>query len=257
MRDYLSAITPHIQKSTLEILAQVEFGRLGGSLSSLHLITALYFSTLRFEGSRMIDRFFLSKRQASPVVYACLTEKFYPNGLLENQQWVPGLYPRNELFDVISPGSLGMGLSVANGIALASRMQKIDRLVYCLLGDGELQEGQIWEALLFASHQRLSRVCALVDYNKIQMDSFIKDIKDIAPLKKKLESFCWNVVEIDGHCYQDILSAFAQFSHYAQNDLGPTCIIAHTVKGKGIEQIENTPQSHYAKYSLEELERIL
>jgi transketolase len=207
------------------------------------------------------DRFVISKGHGVPTVYAALARA--------------GCIPASELstlrsfgsrlqghpdhvrlpFIEAATGSLGQGLSVAVGMALAERLDRVnDYRVYCLLGDGEVQAGQIWEAAMAASKFRLNRLTAVLDYNKVQLDGHVRNIMDLEPLAAKWRAFGWNVVEIDGHDLRAVLDAFAQ-ARAAES--GPTIIIAHTVKGKGVSFMEDTYAWHGKAPNAEELARAL
>ena len=154
----------------------------------------------------------------------------------------------------ISTGSLGQGLSIANGMALALRLDGSASRVYILLGDGEMQEGQVWEAAMSAAHYRLDNVCAILDYNKQQIDGYIKDIKGIEPIAGKWASFGWNVIEIDGHDFAKIIGALKKASETKNI---PTIIIAHTVKGRGVTFMEDKLEFHGRAPNKDEFERAL
>ena len=158
-----------------------------------------------------------------------------------------------------SSGSLGQGLSVANGIAIGLKKQNKDSRVYCLLGDGELQEGQIWEAVMTAAQHKLDNVCAIVDYNHVQLDGTTEDIKDLGDLVEKWHAFGWNVIEVDGHNLEAVLKAFAMAAAFKGK---PTVLIANTVKGKGVSFMENdcnwhgtAPNADQLAQALEEVNR--
>jgi transketolase len=187
----------------------------------------------------------ISKGHASPVVYATLADcGYFPKEELTTfrklgarlQGHVHRKVPGVEL----STGSLGHGLSVANGMALAARMQKKDFKVYCILGDGEIQEGSVWEAAMSSAHFGLHNVCAIVDYNKIQENGHVRDIMNLEPLAEKWKSFGWEVAEIDGHDFKELARAFDEFDKAKK----PYVIIANTAKGKGISFMEGKSKWH-------------
>jgi transketolase len=152
----------------------------------------------------------------------------------------------------ISSGSLGQGLSITDGIALASRMDALDIRVYCLMGDGETNEGQVWEAAMTAAHYKLDNVCGIIDFNKLQIDGFCCNIKDLGAYKQKWQDFGWNAIETNGHDIKGLMDAFDE----AEKAKGkPTMIIAHTVKGKGVSFIENKAEWHGIAPKKEEYER--
>lgn len=237
-------------------------GHPGGSLSSVELLTVLFFNFLEQDINnphwKDRDYFILSKGHVCPVLYAVLAER--------------GYFPKEELFTFrkfgsrlqghpsksshlpgieISSGSLGQGLSVANGIALGLKADQRNNRVYCLMGDGELQEGQIWEAAMSAAHFQLDNVCGIVDYNKLQIDGNVEDVMGIAPLKDKWASFNWHVIEIDGHDIAQISDAYREAESITHK---PSVIIAHTIKGKGVSYMENNVEWHGRAPSKEELD---
>ena len=160
----------------------------------------------------------------------------------------------------VASGSLGQGLSVAIGMALAARLDKKDYRVYCLMGDGEIQEGNIWEAAMSAAHFKLDNLCGIVDYNRFQIDGRVEDIMNLEPLVDKWKAFGWHAIQCDGHSIEELLDAFSEASSVKEK---PTVIIAHTVKGKGVSFMEHVvdfhgraPNEKETKIALEELERI-
>ena len=154
----------------------------------------------------------------------------------------------------VSTGSLGQGLSIANGMALAARLDKKDIRIYCVMGDGELNEGQIWEAAMTAAHYNLDKLCGIVDFNKIQIDGWCSDVMNMEPLAEKWKSFGWHVIECDGHDFEELIGALDE----AEKTKGkPTIILAHTIKGKGVSFIENQAKWHGIAPKKDELERAL
>ncbi len=234
----------NIRKEILKMTHRAKSGHPGGSLSAVELLVSLYFKKMKYDPRNPFldkrDRLIISKGHATPAVYSVLSEAgFFAREELETfrklgsrlqghvYRGVPGVE--------LSTGSLGQGLSVAVGMALAARLKGELHRVYCLLGDGEIQEGNVWEAAMSAGHRKLSKLCAIVDYNKVQENGFVNDIKKLEPLKKKWESFGWRVHEINGHKFKDIISALDKFDMELDK---PTCIIANTVKGKGVSFME-------------------
>lgn len=226
-------------------------GHPGGSLSSADIVAALYFGVLRHDPNRPQwedrDRFVLSKGHAAPVLYAALAESMYfPRELLyslrkcdSSLQGHPdmGLLPGVEA----STGSLGQGLSIGNGMALAGRLDGKDYRVYVLMGDGEVDEGQVWEAAMAASHYKLDSVTAILDRNRQQIDGWTKDVMSLEPLADKWRAFGWHVLETDGHDMEAILEALTA----AQQVKGqPSIVIAHTTKGKGASFMEKNLRFH-------------
>jgi transketolase len=235
----------------LKMLALAGSGHTGGSLSAADIVTVLYFHTLRHNPRnpqwRERDRFILSKGHAAPVLYAALAlSGYFDKEILKTLRKIgsplqghpcscklPGIE--------ISTGSLGQGLSIANGIALGIRMDGLPSRVFCLLGDGEIQEGQVWEAAMTAAHYRLDNLCAIIDNNGLQIDGHCRDIMHIEPIVKKWEAFGWHVIDIDGHDIQSIIDAF----HTAEALKGkPAMIVARTVKGKGVSFFEGKVEYH-------------
>ncbi len=229
-----------IRKDILEMIYTASSGHIGGSYSAVELMTVLYHNILKSE-----DKFILSKGHAAPLYYAELASKNYiPREELNTLRNINGKlegHPSRKINGVDSgSGSLGQGLSIANGMALAKKIDNREGKVYCLLGDGELEEGQVWEAAMTAGYYKLNNVIAIVDYNQLQIDGNINQVKSPEPIKSKFLAFNWNVIEIDGHDLQMIYNSYKQ----AQNSDKPTCIIAHTVKGKGISFMENDASWH-------------
>lgn len=262
--DKLATICKDIRADILRMTEAAGSGHPGGSLSSVELMTVLYFNVLNHRPQELQwserDRFILSKGHACPVVYAVMARSgYFPVEELltlrklgsrlqghPNMKSLPGLES--------SSGSLGQGLSVANGLALAAKIDNRDYRVYCLMGDGELQEGQIWEAAMTAAHYKLDNVCALVDYNNLQIDGKVEDVKGIAPLKEKWLSFNWHVIEIDGHDLEQIEKAYAEAKLVKGK---PSVIIARTIKGKGVSFMEDVAGWHGKAPNSEELKLAL
>ena len=248
----LEALARDIRRDIVTMIYHAGSGHPGGSLSAVELLTALYF-TDRFRCDQVHpdwperDRFFLSKGHVAPVLYSVLARRgFFPVETLDtlrkldsslqghpNAHKTPGLD--------CSSGSLGQGLSVANGAAYALLRRGSAARVYCLLGDGELQEGQVWEAAMFAPQHGLSNLCAVVDYNNVQLDGKVSEIKDVAPLREKWEAFRWNVIEADGHSVSAMYDAYGAATACKDR---PSVILARTVKGKGVSYMENSAKWH-------------
>lgn len=251
-----------IRKDIVEMICKAKSGHPGGSLSAVDILTALYFDEMNIDPKNPKmenrDRFILSKGHAAPVLYSTLAERGYFNrellGTLRefgsklqghpDMRKVPGVE--------ISTGSLGQGLSVANGMALSARMSGESYRTYVLMGDGELQEGQVWEAAMTAAHYKLDNVCAFIDANNLQIDGHVDKVMGVEPLDKKWEAFGWNVLVIDGHEFKEIFQALEG----ARETKGkPTVIIARTVKGKGISFMENVCGFHGVAPTAEETEK--
>lgn len=253
-----------IRKDIVEMICASKSGHPGGSLSAADIVTSLYFSEMNIDpkNPKMVgrDRFVLSKGHAAPVLYAALAERgYFDTELLKTlRQYGSPLQGHPDMKKLagieISTGSLGQGLSVANGMALAARIKGETYRTYVLMGDGEMQEGQVWEAAMSSAHQKLDNICAFVDFNNLQIDGNVDKIKGIEPLDKKWEAFGWNVIKIDGHNYHEILEALEK----AKATKGkPTVIIAKTVKGKGVSFMENVCGFHGVAPTPEETERAI
>ena len=261
---FLKEKAKEIRKSIVSMITEAKSGHPGGSLSATDILTALYFSEMnvdpanpKMEGR---DRFVLSKGHAAPAIYATLAEKGYfsKDELMTLRKFGSRLQGHPDMKKLpgieISTGSLGQGLSVANGMALNAKIFDENYRTYVVLGDGEIQEGQIWEAAMTAAHYKLDNLCAFLDSNNLQIDGNVSEIMGVEPLDKKWEAFGWNVIKIDGHDFEQILSALAN----ARECKGkPTMIIAKTIKGKGVSFMENVCGFHGVAPTLEELERAL
>ncbi len=249
-----------LRSEILKTIYNAKSGHPGGSLSCLELLMTLYFHELKVDAKNPQweerDRFIMSKGHATPGLYTVLAETgFFPKEELEGFRGYGRLLQGHAYRDVpgveLSTGSLGMGLSVGVGMALAGKLKKADYNVYVMLGDGEIQEGNIWEAAMSGGHHKPSNLCAIVDYNKVQENGFVNDIKNMEPLDERWRSFGWNVVVIDGHNFKEILGAFEEFKKEKEK---PTVIIANTIKGKGVEFMEYDHKWHGKAPNLEELE---
>ena len=239
-------------------------GHPGGSLSAADLFTYLYWKELRVDPKNPQwedrDRFVLSKGHTAPGLYAALAHQgFFPvEDLLTLRHigsYLQGHPNMNSVPGVdMSTGSLGQGISAAAGMALAAKLQKKDCRVYTLLGDGEIQEGQVWEAFMFAHHYKLDNLCAVIDNNGLQIDGPVDQVMSPYPIPEKLKAFGWNVVEIDGHDFDQIAAAFAQ----ARETKGvPTAIVMKTTKGKGVSFMENQAGWHGKAPNDEEYEKAM
>ncbi len=253
-----------IRKLIVRMIGKAGSGHPGGSLSVTDLLTVLFFHEMRHDpgnpGWRERDRFILSKGHAAPALYAVFAEAgYYPADKLESFRALGSPFqghPDKRALPMLeaSTGSLGQGLSIGTGMALALRMDGSDSRVYVVLGDGEVQEGQVWEAAMFAAHYGIDRLTAIIDNNGFQLDDRINNIVGLEPLAKKWESFGWHVQEIDGHDPGSIIAAFASAREVA--DI-PSVIIAHTVKGKGVAFMENENRFHGSAPTREEMRKAL
>ena len=251
----------NIRKNILKMIFTASSGHPGGALSCADILTALYFSEMKLNlentNDPNRDRFVLSKGHASAALYATLAEKGFIKedeltGFRNINSNLQGHPDMKKIPGVdMSTGSLGQGLSVANGMALAGKLDKKDYRVYCLMGDGEIEEGQIWEATMTASHYKLDNLCAIVDYNGLQIDGKVADVMNPTPIGEKFKSFGFNVININGNDMDEILDAFDKAKRAKER---PTAIIAKTVKGKGISFMENQAGWHGKAPSGEEFE---
>jgi len=252
-----------IRRLIVQMIAKAGSGHPGGSLSATDLITALYFSVLRHNPQKPNwperDRFHMSKGHCCPLWYAALAESGYfsKDKLMTLRQLGSILqgHPDRQTPGVeVASGSLGQGLSVALGMSLNAKIDKKDYRVYVLLGDGETQEGNIWEAAMACSHFKRDNLCAMLDYNGFQIDGRICDIMELEPLAAKWQAFGWHTIEINGHNMKEILSAYEE----AKTVKGkPSIIIARTVKGKGVSFMENVCDFHGRAPTKEEAEKAL
>ncbi|MEM1981227.1 MAG: transketolase [Candidatus Hadarchaeales archaeon] len=253
-----------IRRDSLIMTTEAGSGHPGGSLSCADILSVLYFHHLRYDPSNPRwegrDRFILSKGHACPALYSALSlAGFFP------REWLRTLrkfgsplqgHPDSTSTPGVeaSTGSLGQGLSIGCGMALAARLDGRDYRVYVLMGDGEMDEGQVWEAAMFAAHQRLDNLVGIVDRNRIQLDGFTEEIVGLEPLAEKWGSFGWNVLEVDGH---DLLQVAEALDEAERIKGKPTLILARTVKGKGVSFMENQVKYHGTPLTREELERAL
>jgi transketolase len=251
-KEQLLAVCKTVRRHIVEMTGAAKSGHPGGSLSAVEILVSLYFGGhLRHDPNNpqwpQRDRFLLSKGHGCPVLYAVMAEAGYcPVDKLNTLRQMGSIYqghPDRRFLPALeaSTGSLGQGLSVAIGMGLAARLDRSPSRAYVVLGDGEIQEGQIWEAAMFGAYHRLDNVCAIVDYNKIQLDGWIKDIMDLEPLGDKWRAFGWHTIELDGH---DLDALDRAFTEAAATSGKPTVLVAHTVKGKGVSFMENNPKFH-------------
>ncbi len=232
------------RREILQTLETSGSGHPGGSLSAVEIMLALYGYAMKHDPKNPKmedrDRLIVSKGHVSPVVYVTLANfGYFPKEELKTFRKFGARLQGHVVTKVpgveFNTGSLGHGLSFANGIALGAKLRGKDFKTYCLMGDGEIQEGSVWEAAMTASHHRLDNVCAIVDYNKVQENGPTNEIKNLEPLAKKWSSFGWHVFEVDGHNLKDLMRTFDEFKNVQGK---PTVIIAHTLKGKGISFME-------------------
>jgi len=259
-----------IRKDIVNMLQKAGSGHPGGSLSLVEILLTLYYYKVNHDPKKPLwkerDKVLLSKGHGCPALYAVLADR--------------GYFPREELWTLrklgsrlqghpqlglpgieISSGSLGQGLSIANGMALANRLDGIKSRIYCILGDGETNEGQIWEAAMTASHYKLDNLCAIIDYNKLQIDGFCCDVKDMMQYDAKWSSFGWHPIEVDGHDLEKVMDALDKAEKIKDK---PQVIVAHTIKGAGVSFMENqvgwhgvAPKEDDSKRAIEELDKEL
>jgi len=240
-----------LRQDIVKMLGQAGSGHTGGSLSAADIVACLYFWEMKLDTRNPRwpdrDRFVLSKGHAAPLLYAVLAEKgFFPRedlaGLRKFGSPLQGHPDMKKVPGVeASTGSLGQGIAWAIGMALAGRLDRKDYRVYALLGDGELQEGMVWEAVMAGAHYRLDNLVAIVDFNGLQIDGRVEDVMSPLPIAAKFGAFGWQAVEIDGHDYRQIMGAL----NLARETRGrPTAIVARTIKGRGVSFIENLVDWH-------------
>lgn len=262
--DQLKALARETRKEVLKMLYEAGSGHTGGSLSIVEILISLYYKKMKNRPEdphwEERDRFVLSKGHGAPALYSVLARR--------------GYFERSELLKLrkidsflqghpcncttpgieISTGSLGQGLSVANGMALAAKLDNKPFWVYVLVGDGEIQEGQIWEAAMSAAHYQLNNLCCIMDNNKLQIDGPLSEIKAVEPINDKWKAFGWRVKEVDGHDFTQLLEALDWAKEKSDK---PSLIIAHTVKGKAVSFMENKISYHGVAPTKNELESAL
>lgn len=263
-KEQLQSIAKTIRRNIVEMLTESKSGHPGGSLSAVEIMTTLYFDEMNVDINEPHDpnrdRFVLSKGHAAPVLYSALAEKgfFDKDELMKlrktgamlqghpNMNYIPGVD--------MSTGSLGQGISTAVGMALAGKLDEKDYRVYTLLGDGELEEGQVWEASMCASHYKLDNLTAFVDFNGLQIDGNVTDVMNCTPIDEKFKAFGWHVINIDGHDLDAIRKALDE----AKATKGmPTVVVCKTVKGKGVSFMENQAGWHGSAPSKEQCEQAI
>jgi transketolase len=262
-------IAKEIRKKVVKMIYQSQTAHLGSSLSIVDILTVLYFRIMSVDPNNPSaedrDRFLLSKGHAAAVLYATLAQKgIFSEEVLEgyclNGGKLPGHSTKGCAPGVeVSTGSLGHGLSMGAGMALAAKHDNKDYRIFVLMSDGECEEGSIWEAALFSGHHKLDNLVGIIDYNKLQALGRTNEILNLEPLVKKWEDFGWKVKEVDGHNFSEIENSLSEIPFEKGK---PSLVIAHTVKGKGISSMEDKLESHYKKLSeedykaaLEELEK--
>ncbi|MDP4145075.1 MAG: transketolase [Bacillota bacterium] len=253
-----------VRKNIITMLTASASGHPGGSLSAVEILTTLYFHEMKVDPkdphNADRDRFVLSKGHAAPAIYSVLAEKGYFDkaelvGLRKTGSMLQGHPNMNYVPGVdMSTGSLGQGVSTAVGMAIAGKLDKKDYRVYTLLGDGELEEGQVWEASMCAAHYKLDNLTAFVDYNGLQIDGNISDVMSPEPISNKFEAFNWHVICVDGHDFNALIDAIEE----AKTVKGkPTMVVCKTVKGKGVSFMENEASWHGTAPNQEQCEKAL
>ena len=242
----LEKMSKEIRKGIIEEVYSHSSGHPGGSLSIADILTVLYFKEMKIDEKNPKwedrDRLVLSKGHCSPALYSVLAHRgYFPLEDLKTfrdiNSYLQGHPDMKKIPGVdMTTGSLGQGLSVANGMAIAGKMDKKDYRVYCILGDGEIEEGQIWEAAMASAKYKLDNLCVIVDNNNLQIDGKIEEVMNSYPIDEKFRSFGFEIIKIDGHNVQEIIDAFDVAKNIKDR---PVCIIAKTIKGKGISYMEN------------------
>lgn len=261
--DELKEIAKRVRYNALYMITKAGSGHPGGSLSSADVLVTLYFHTMRYDVENPYwedrDRFILSKGHACPTLYAI----FYELGIIRREELDTLRKPGSRLqghpdikrlpWAEFSSGSLGQGLSFAVGVALGGKIDRRDYYTFVMIGDGESQEGQVWEAAMAARKFGLDHLIAITDRNGLQIDGLTEEVMPVDPLSEKWKAFGWNVIEIDGHNFSQIIEALEKAKTFRG---APTMIIAHTIKGKGISFMENIVDFHGKAPNSKEWERI-
>ena len=260
----MEAMAKKLRRHIVSMTAQVGSGHPGGSLSAVEIVTALYFKLMRHSprepGWPDRDRFVLSKGHAAPLLYAALAEcGYFPVEELSTLRQLDSCLQGHTDCRLtrgveMSAGSLGQGLSFAIGIALAGRLNLKDYSVYVLLGDGECDEGQVWEAAMAAAHFKLDKLVAIVDNNGLQIDGWNREVMNLAPFEEKWRAFGWHVIEVDGH---DLTQVIEGLNRAKSVEGQPAVVIARTVKGKGVSFMENNVEFHGKTPNAAQLEMAL
>jgi transketolase len=257
-------IAKRIRREIVVMIGAAGSGHPGGSLSAVEVVVELFFNRMRIDPHNPSwpdrDRFILSKGHAAPVLYAAMAEAGYtPIDQLNTLRKMGSIYQGHPDVRFIpaldaSTGSLGEGLSLGLGMALAARLDGRPYRTYVMLGDGEIQEGQVWEAAMAGAFHKVDNIVAIVDYNGIQLDGFVKDIMDVAPLADKWRAFGWHTIELNGNDAAAVRQAFDE----AEATKGkPTCLVSHSIKGKGVSFMENNPKFHGVAPTPDEVQKAL
>ncbi|MCG3714300.1 transketolase [Aliarcobacter butzleri] len=257
----LKDISKRIRRSIVKMNAKSFASHSGTALSTVDILTTLYFKIMNIDTNnptlKTRDKFILSKGHGSSALYATLAERGYfskelLDGFYVDGGQLPGHLDKDAVPGVeVSSGSLGHGLAIGVGMAIANKIDKLDNQIYVMCGDGELNEGSVWEAIMFASHKSLDNLTMIIDYNKLQGYGKTNEVINLEPLNEKLKSFNWDVIEIDGHNFEEIEQALCLETNK------PKAIIAHTIKGKGVSYMENEFIWHYKSPNKEQLKQAL
>jgi len=266
----LAILSTKLRMDALEAVFAADSGHIGGSFSIMEILTYLYFNKMRIQPENPHweerDRLVLSKGHCTPALYSVLAERgFFDKKELQNFRDIDSMLSGHAEIHVpgvdVSTGSLGHGVSVAVGMALNAKIDNSDYRVYAIAGDGEIQEGQIWEAAMSAAHFNLDNLTLIVDNNDLQIDGSIKEVMSPYPIDEKFRAFGWHVINIDGHNFSEIDSAIREAENHHES---PTAIIARTIKGKGVSFMENvvdwhgeTPDEAQYKAAMDELRETL
>jgi len=260
----LRVVAEGIRLVTLQTFANIGFGHVGGAMSIIEALAALYGGELRSDPNNPTlenrDRLVLSKGHAGPALYAtlCLRGYFPKEILLQLNQGGGSLPSHCDMHKTIgidmTTGSLGQGMSTAIGLALGSRLNNINNFVYLILGDGECNEGQVWEGAMFAAHHKLGKLIALIDWNKQQLDGFTKDIIDMGDLTEKFKAFGWHSQAVDGHDPGRIKAAIIDAKRYKE---APSAIILDTIKGYGCNFAEGIASNHHMNFTKEQMDKAI
>ncbi|WP_039653924.1 transketolase [Clostridium tyrobutyricum] len=260
----LKRLAVKIRIDTIKSIANFGAGHVGGAMSMVETLAVLYGKIMRYDTKnpdwKDRDWFICSKGHSGPSLYATLAiEGFFPEEELKTLNQGGTKLPSHCNKDLtkgvdMSTGSLGQGSSLAVGVALGNKLDKRDNYTYLMLGDGEIQEGQVWEAALYAAQKKLDNLIAFVDYNKKQLDGYVKDINDVGDIKVKFESFGWNAQKVDGN---DVVQVYDAIMNAKKIKGKPSLIVLDTIKGKGIHFAENLKLNHHIQVSSEQLEETL
>ncbi len=249
--DYLKNKAKEVRRDIIEQVYKAQSGHPGGSLSIADILTVLYFDEMNIDEKNPHweerDRLVLSKGHCSPALYSCLANRgYFDKKELQTfrkiESKLQGHPDMNKVAGVdMTSGSLGQGLSISNGMAINAKLDNKNYRVYCILGDGEIEEGQVWEAAMASCKYKLDNLCVIIDNNNLQIDGTIEEVMNSYPIDEKFKSFGFQVINIDGHDIDEILKAFEVAKNIKNK---PTCIIAKTIKGKGVSFMENKVEWH-------------